>query len=237
MPGPRGGPPPGAACGRRRRPGDGERRCDDRSGTVVAQGELWLLEPPNQKHRPVLVVSRDEVIPVFNNVVVAPVTSTIHSIPTCIPVGPPRASTTTASHRSITSPRCRSPFSHSGSGNSTKSNACGCATPSEQWPTADGTRDARAVRALRRATHGRGRGVHLLIRVLVLPHVYRRDEPRLPELRRRVGTAPPPAGRNSLVLRQRVAAGLPLQVPVHVVGVTVPTRSRGVETGVYSASN
>jgi mRNA interferase MazF len=46
------------------------------------------METPNQKRRPVLVVSRDEVIPVLNNVVVAPVTSTIRSIPTCIPVGP-----------------------------------------------------------------------------------------------------------------------------------------------------
>ena len=55
---------------------------------MVAQGELWLLEPPNQKRRPVLVVSRDEAIPVLNNVVVAPVTSTIRSIPTCVPVGP-----------------------------------------------------------------------------------------------------------------------------------------------------
>ena len=35
-----------------------------------------------------LVVSRDEVIPVLNNVVVAPVTSTIREIPTCVPVGP-----------------------------------------------------------------------------------------------------------------------------------------------------
>lgn len=46
------------------------------------------METPNRKRRPVLVVSRDEVIPVVNNVVVAPVTSTIRSIPTCIPVGP-----------------------------------------------------------------------------------------------------------------------------------------------------
>lgn len=46
------------------------------------------METPNQKRRPVLVVSRDEVIPFLNNVVVAPVTSTIRSIPTCIPVGP-----------------------------------------------------------------------------------------------------------------------------------------------------
>jgi mRNA interferase MazF len=55
---------------------------------VVAQAELWLMETPNQKRRPVLVVSRDEVIPVLNNVVIAPVTSTIRRIPTCIPVGP-----------------------------------------------------------------------------------------------------------------------------------------------------
>jgi mRNA interferase MazF len=54
---------------------------------VVAQAELWLMETPNQKRRPVLVVSRDEVIAVLNNVVVAPVTTTVRDIPTCIPVG------------------------------------------------------------------------------------------------------------------------------------------------------
>ena len=46
------------------------------------------METPNQKRRPVLIVSRDEVIPVLNNVVVAPVTSTVRDIPTCVPVGP-----------------------------------------------------------------------------------------------------------------------------------------------------
>jgi len=55
---------------------------------VVAQAELWLMETPNQKRRPVLVVSRDESIPVLNNILVAPVTSTLRDIPTCIPVGP-----------------------------------------------------------------------------------------------------------------------------------------------------
>ena len=45
------------------------------------------MEAPNQKRRPVLIVSRDEDIPALNNVIVAPVTSTIRSIPTCIPVG------------------------------------------------------------------------------------------------------------------------------------------------------
>ncbi len=55
---------------------------------MVAQGELWLLEPPNHKSRPALVVTRDEAIPVLNNVIVAPVTRTIRDIPTCMPVGP-----------------------------------------------------------------------------------------------------------------------------------------------------
>ena len=54
---------------------------------MVAQGELWLMETPNNKRRPVLVVSRNEAIPVLNNVVVAPVTSTVRHIPTCVPVG------------------------------------------------------------------------------------------------------------------------------------------------------
>ena len=54
---------------------------------MVAQGELWLLEPSNGKRRPVLVVSRNEAIPVLNNLVVAPVTRTIRPIPTCIAVG------------------------------------------------------------------------------------------------------------------------------------------------------
>lgn len=45
------------------------------------------METPNDKRRPVLVVSRNEAIPVLNNVVVAPVTSTIRAIATCLPVG------------------------------------------------------------------------------------------------------------------------------------------------------
>lgn len=55
---------------------------------MVAQAELWLMETPNQKRRPVLVVSRDDAIPVLNNIVVAPVTRTVRDIPTCIRVGP-----------------------------------------------------------------------------------------------------------------------------------------------------
>jgi mRNA interferase MazF len=55
---------------------------------VVAQGEIWLMETPNGKRRPALVVSRNEAIPVLNNVVVAPVTSTIRRIPTNVALGP-----------------------------------------------------------------------------------------------------------------------------------------------------
>lgn len=46
------------------------------------------METPNDKRRPVLVVTRNEVIPALNNVMVAPVTSTLRDIPTCVPVGP-----------------------------------------------------------------------------------------------------------------------------------------------------
>ena len=45
------------------------------------------METPNQKRRPVLIVSRSEVIPVLNNIIVAPITSTVRNIGTCIPVG------------------------------------------------------------------------------------------------------------------------------------------------------
>ena len=45
------------------------------------------METPNLRRRAVLIVSRNDVIPVVNNVVVAPVTSTIRDIATCIAVG------------------------------------------------------------------------------------------------------------------------------------------------------
>lgn len=54
---------------------------------MVAQGDVWLMETPNGKRRPVLVVTRDEAIAVLNNIVIAPVTSTIRLIPTTIARG------------------------------------------------------------------------------------------------------------------------------------------------------
>ena len=50
-----------------------------------AQGEIWLAEAPD-KRRPVLVVTRSEVVPVLKSVVVAPITSSVRGIPTEVPL-------------------------------------------------------------------------------------------------------------------------------------------------------
>jgi len=48
---------------------------------VVARGEIWWHEPPDQKPRPHLIMTRDEAIPVLNWVVAVPSTSTVRNIP------------------------------------------------------------------------------------------------------------------------------------------------------------
>ncbi len=54
----------------------------------VSRGEIWLYEfsAPN-KRRPVLVLSRQEVIGLLHTVIVAPVTSTIRGAPSEVAVG------------------------------------------------------------------------------------------------------------------------------------------------------
>lgn len=54
---------------------------------MVAKGELWWLETPDEKGRPVLVVSRDEANTVMRRVMVAPVTTTLRSAPSQLPLG------------------------------------------------------------------------------------------------------------------------------------------------------
>jgi mRNA interferase MazF len=49
--------------------------------TVPAQGEIWWAEA-DDKRRPVLVVTRNEAIPVLTWLLVAPVTRTVRNIPT-----------------------------------------------------------------------------------------------------------------------------------------------------------
>jgi mRNA interferase MazF len=54
---------------------------------VVARGELWWLETPDEKGRPVLVISRDEANAVMRRVMIAPVTRTLRSAPSQLRLG------------------------------------------------------------------------------------------------------------------------------------------------------
>lgn len=54
---------------------------------VVARGEVWWGETPDEKGRPFLVVSRDAASAVMQRVLVAPVTSRIRSVPSELPLG------------------------------------------------------------------------------------------------------------------------------------------------------
>ncbi len=54
----------------------------------VNRGEVWLhtFRSPD-KRRPVLVISRGSVIPLIRTVMVAPITSAVHGVPSEVPVG------------------------------------------------------------------------------------------------------------------------------------------------------
>jgi len=52
------------------------------------QGDVWWGESPDAKGRPYLVLTRDQAIDVLRTVLVAPVTRTVRSIPTEVPLGP-----------------------------------------------------------------------------------------------------------------------------------------------------
>lgn len=48
---------------------------------MVARGEVWWHEAPDEKPRPYLVLTRDEVIPVVGQVLAVPATRTMRHIP------------------------------------------------------------------------------------------------------------------------------------------------------------
>ena len=52
-----------------------------------AWGEIWWGEMPDGGPRPYLVLTRDAAIPVLTRVLVAPVTRSVRSIPTELPLG------------------------------------------------------------------------------------------------------------------------------------------------------
>jgi mRNA interferase MazF len=63
-----------------------------RMAREVARGEIWMYNFASpDKRRPVLVISREDAIRVLSTVMVAPVTSTIHGIPSEVSWGPLRA--------------------------------------------------------------------------------------------------------------------------------------------------
>lgn len=55
---------------------------------MVAHGEIWWHEAPEEKRRPYLVMTRNEGIAVLNQVIAAPATGVIRSIPTEVRLGP-----------------------------------------------------------------------------------------------------------------------------------------------------
>ncbi|MBA3422012.1 MAG: type II toxin-antitoxin system PemK/MazF family toxin [Thermoleophilaceae bacterium] len=49
---------------------------------MVARGEVWWYEHPRAGRRPFLILTRDEAIPVLNQVLAVPATRTVRGIPT-----------------------------------------------------------------------------------------------------------------------------------------------------------
>lgn len=56
---------------------------------VVARGEVWWGETPDEKGRPFLVVSRDAANRAMQRVLVAPVTTRVRAIPSELPLAEP----------------------------------------------------------------------------------------------------------------------------------------------------
>ncbi len=54
---------------------------------MVKRGEVWWYEPPDAKARPHLILTRDEVIPLLNDVLSVPATRTRRGIPTEVDLG------------------------------------------------------------------------------------------------------------------------------------------------------
>ena len=53
---------------------------------MVARGEVWWHEAPDEKRRPYLVLTRDEGIAVLNQIIAVPATTVRRAIPTEVPL-------------------------------------------------------------------------------------------------------------------------------------------------------
>lgn len=54
---------------------------------MVARGEVWWHEAPGEGRRPYLVLTRDEGIPVLNQLLAVPATRTVRGLPTEVVLG------------------------------------------------------------------------------------------------------------------------------------------------------
>lgn len=55
---------------------------------VIEQGDIWLVEEPDRKPRPCLVLARARAVPLLSSLLVVPLTRTARSIPSEVQVGP-----------------------------------------------------------------------------------------------------------------------------------------------------
>ena len=53
----------------------------------MRRGEVWWYAPPEEAPRPWLVLTRDEAIEALDKLLAVPATTTIHGIPTEVPLG------------------------------------------------------------------------------------------------------------------------------------------------------
>ncbi|MGI8773592.1 MAG: type II toxin-antitoxin system PemK/MazF family toxin [Actinomycetota bacterium] len=53
---------------------------------MVGRGEVWWYEDPRAGRRPFLILTRNEAIPVLNQVLAVPATRTVRGIPTEVPL-------------------------------------------------------------------------------------------------------------------------------------------------------
>ncbi len=53
----------------------------------MRRGEVWWYEHPQSARRPYLILTRDEAIPVLNQVLAVPATRTVRDIPTEVALG------------------------------------------------------------------------------------------------------------------------------------------------------
>lgn len=51
------------------------------------RGEVWIADVPGDKRRPVVILTRDSVLPRLTTILVAPVTTRARDIPTEVPLG------------------------------------------------------------------------------------------------------------------------------------------------------